>query len=153
MLMCLQACNSGSVCLPCSLEVIQLPGAVQGLERAHWGEALAAVKAGLEGVKGDEIRAVAGKLADAESILALKVSCDQQASGNQQPFRPCSDLIYHQLFLWAPGCWALGRGGHISFSAKNIAAACTICNAALEDYSPAACSPDAASSSCMAQQL
>ncbi|KAK9784934.1 hypothetical protein WJX73_009161 [Symbiochloris irregularis] len=44
----------------------------QGLERAHWADALTAVQAGLKGIKGNEMRAIAGKLADAESIIALK---------------------------------------------------------------------------------
>lgn len=47
---------------------------LQGLERAQWADALAAVQAGLEGVKGNQMRAIAGKLADAESIIALKVN-------------------------------------------------------------------------------
>lgn len=46
---------------------------MQGLERAHWADALTAVQAGLKGIKGNEMRAIAGKLADAESIIALKV--------------------------------------------------------------------------------
>jgi NADH dehydrogenase (ubiquinone) Fe-S protein 1 len=45
----------------------------QGLQPALWEDALAAVKKGLEGVKGNQIKAIAGKLADAESLIALKV--------------------------------------------------------------------------------
>lgn len=45
----------------------------QGLERAQWIDAFEAIRQALEGVKGNEIRAVAGKLADAEAIIALKV--------------------------------------------------------------------------------
>lgn len=51
------------------------PSCVQGpngLQPSTWGDALAAVKEGLQGVKGTEIKAIAGKLADAESIIMLK---------------------------------------------------------------------------------
>lgn len=47
---------------------------MQGLAPAAWPDALAAVKRGLEGAKGNEIRAIAGKLADAESMVLLKVN-------------------------------------------------------------------------------
>lgn len=43
-----------------------------GLQPSSWGDALAAVKEGLQGVQGSEIKAIAGKLADAESIIMLK---------------------------------------------------------------------------------
>ena len=46
---------------------------MQGLQPAAWPDALAAVQKGLEGAKGNEIKAIAGKLADAESMVALKV--------------------------------------------------------------------------------
>ena len=46
---------------------------MQGLKPASWPEALQAVKKGLQNAKGNEIAAIAGKLADAESIMALKV--------------------------------------------------------------------------------
>lgn len=46
---------------------------LQGLKPASWPDALAAVKKGLEGTKRNEIKAIAGKLADAESMVALKV--------------------------------------------------------------------------------
>jgi NADH-quinone oxidoreductase subunit G len=42
------------------------------LERATWPEAFAAIAAKLDGLKGERIGAVAGDLADAESMLALK---------------------------------------------------------------------------------
>ena len=42
------------------------------LRRASWPEAFAAIEAGLQGLDGSRIGAVAGNLADAESMLALK---------------------------------------------------------------------------------
>ena len=42
------------------------------LEEASWGEAFAAVKNGLKGVKGDEIAGLVGDTADMESMFALK---------------------------------------------------------------------------------
>ncbi len=42
------------------------------LEPVSWNEAFAAVKSGLEGVKGSEIAGVVGDLADMESMFALK---------------------------------------------------------------------------------
>ena len=47
---------------------------LQGLKPASWPDAFAAVKKGLEGATRNEIKAIAGKLADAESMVALKVS-------------------------------------------------------------------------------
>ncbi|WP_262691573.1 NADH-quinone oxidoreductase subunit NuoG [Kordiimonas aestuarii] len=42
------------------------------LEEATWGDAFEAIKKKLTGVKGDEIAAIVGDLADMESMLALK---------------------------------------------------------------------------------
>ncbi len=42
------------------------------LVEANWGEAFAAVKTALKGVKGNEIAAITGDLADMESMAALK---------------------------------------------------------------------------------
>ncbi|MEW5303975.1 MAG: hypothetical protein WDW38_003229 [Sanguina aurantia] len=53
-----------------------------GLQPSTWGDALAAVKEGLQGVKGTEIKAIAGKLADAESIIMLKDLVNKLGSGN-----------------------------------------------------------------------
>lgn len=44
-----------------------------GLQPATWGEALSAVAAASKGLRGTQLKAVAGKLADAESMVALKV--------------------------------------------------------------------------------
>lgn len=49
---------------------------MQGLEGATWEEALVAAKDAISKVKGNEMSFIAGKLADAESLIALKV-CDQ----------------------------------------------------------------------------
>lgn len=42
------------------------------LRAASWGEAFAAIKAGLAGLSGDQIAAIAGDLSDVESMVALK---------------------------------------------------------------------------------
>jgi len=54
----------------------------KGLQATTWGEAFAAIKAATEGVKGNQIKAIAGKLADAESMLALKDLLNRLGSGN-----------------------------------------------------------------------
>lgn len=53
-------------------------------EAATWPQALAAIKAGLErsGAKGDEIQAMAGSLADTESLVALKDLMNKLGSDN-----------------------------------------------------------------------
>ena len=50
-------------CLECS----------QGLESAQWEDALKAAAEALGKVKGNEISFIAGKLADAESLISMKV--------------------------------------------------------------------------------
>eukprot|EP00884_Botryococcus_braunii_P000409 jgi/Botrbrau1/10369/Bobra.146_2s0008.1 len=73
-----------------SVPFVRQPG--KGLEPALWEDALAAVKKGLEGVKGDEIKAIAGKLADAESLIALKDLLNRLGSGNIQTDAGFPDL-------------------------------------------------------------
>ena len=46
----------------------------QGFTTVLWPDALKAVAEGLEGVKGNEIKAIAGKLTDAETLVTAKVS-------------------------------------------------------------------------------
>lgn len=46
---------------------------LQGLESAQWEEALKAIAEAMGKVKGNEISFIAGKLADAESLIATKV--------------------------------------------------------------------------------
>jgi NADH dehydrogenase (ubiquinone) Fe-S protein 1 len=46
---------------------------MQGLQSASWEDALAAASAALGKFKGGELRFIAGKLADAESLISLKV--------------------------------------------------------------------------------
>lgn len=43
------------------------------LHAKSWAEALDTVKQRLAGLQGDQVRGIAGKLADAESMIALKV--------------------------------------------------------------------------------
>ena len=54
----------------------------QGLQAATWPEALAAVRTAAAGVKGSEMRAIAGKLADAESMVALKDLFNRMGAGD-----------------------------------------------------------------------
>lgn len=53
-----------------------------GLKPVSWSEALGAAAEALQGAKGNEIKAIAGKLADAESMLALKDLMNRLGSGN-----------------------------------------------------------------------
>ena len=46
----------------------------EGFQTVLWPDALKAVAEGLKGVKGNEMKAIAGKLADAEAMVALKVT-------------------------------------------------------------------------------
>ncbi|WP_337995665.1 NADH-quinone oxidoreductase subunit NuoG [Oleispirillum naphthae] len=52
------------------------------LRPATWAEAFAAIEAGLSGLKGAEIAAIAGDLADAESMFALKLLMQALGSPN-----------------------------------------------------------------------
>lgn len=52
------------------------------LAPASWSSALAAVAAGLATSQGNEIKPIAGKLADAESMIALKDLLNRLGSGN-----------------------------------------------------------------------
>jgi hypothetical protein len=53
-----------------------------GLQQASWGDALAAIAGAAQGLQANEFKAIAGKLADAESMIALKVgSNSSRASG------------------------------------------------------------------------
>lgn len=56
---------------------IPLVKSSEGYRSVLWPDALKAVAKGLKGVKGNEMKAVAGKLADAEAMVALKVSFPQ----------------------------------------------------------------------------
>lgn len=46
----------------------------EGFQTVLWPDALKAIAEGLKGVKGNEMKAIAGKLADAEAMVALKVT-------------------------------------------------------------------------------
>ena len=46
----------------------------KGYQSVLWPDALKAVADGLKDVKGNEMKAIAGKLADAEAMVALKVA-------------------------------------------------------------------------------
>lgn len=59
--------------------------ALQGLQSATWEEALAAAKGALSKAKGSEVQFIAGKLADAESLIALKVRPTQRISAVTSP--------------------------------------------------------------------
>ena len=55
---------------------------VQGLQSAQWEEALRAAADALGKVKGNEISFIAGKLADAETLIAAKVSLSTRSTSN-----------------------------------------------------------------------
>lgn len=48
----------------------------KGFQTVLWPDALKAIAEGLNGVKGNEMKAIAGKLADAEAMVALKVTAE-----------------------------------------------------------------------------
>lgn len=52
----------------------------EGYQSVLWPDALKAVADGLKGIKGSEMKAIAGKLADAEAMVALKVSTQCSSS-------------------------------------------------------------------------
>ncbi len=52
------------------------------LEAATWAEAFAAVRRGFEGLAGSEIAALAGDMADAEAMFALKLLIESLGSAN-----------------------------------------------------------------------
>lgn len=56
------------------LNVPLVKGADGALAPASWSDALAAAAEGLSKAQGNGLKAIAGKLADAESIIALKVT-------------------------------------------------------------------------------
>ncbi|WIA12072.1 hypothetical protein OEZ85_012149 [Tetradesmus obliquus] len=53
-----------------------------GLQQATWGEALAAIAGAAQGLGANEFKAIAGKLADAESMIALKDLANRLGSGS-----------------------------------------------------------------------
>lgn len=67
---------------------------LNGLEASTWGEAFAAIQAAASGVKGSEMKAIAGKLADAESMLVLKDLMNRLGCGN---------LVHEAVRDW-PAC-------------------------------------------------
>ena len=58
------------------------PRVPQGLQQATWPEAMGAVAKAAAGLKGSQMRAIAGKLADAESMVALKDLFNRLGSGD-----------------------------------------------------------------------
>ena len=53
---------------------IPLVKTTEGFQTVLWPDALKAIAEGLKNVKGNEMKAIAGKLADAEAMVALKVT-------------------------------------------------------------------------------
>lgn len=78
------------------LSVLQLQGL---LESATWEEALVAAKDAISKVKGNEMSFIAGKLADAESLIALKVYFASDSLSFEVTFTDdrgfCFDLVGH----------------------------------------------------------
>ena len=68
----------------------------EGFTTVLWPDALKAVAEGLKGVKGNEMKAIAGKLADAEAMVALKVTGITLASQGLLPFTfACCSMLWH----------------------------------------------------------
>ena len=70
-------------------------GCLQGFKSATWEEALTAAKDAMLKVKGNELRFIAGKLTDAETLIAAKVwpdsfSCFTPLLALQTSRWPCS---------------------------------------------------------------
>ncbi|GAB4823947.1 hypothetical protein N2152v2_010993 [Parachlorella kessleri] len=63
-----------------------------GLDNASWREALEAIRAAVKGVKGNEMRAIAGRLADAESLVLLKDLFNRLGSGDLRSEAGFADL-------------------------------------------------------------
>jgi hypothetical protein len=74
---------------------------MQGLKSATWSEALTAAKDALLKFKGSELRFIAGKLADAESLIALKANTRHLSYLSQVAL----------LGLWLP--WVMTHCMHI----------------------------------------
>ncbi len=62
------------------------------LHAKSWAEALDVVKQRLAGLSGDQIRGIAGKLADAESMVALKVGAAEYVVGRLKTWYPIRDF-------------------------------------------------------------
>eukprot|EP00197_Chlamydomonas_leiostraca_P003985 CAMPEP_0202868792 /NCGR_PEP_ID=MMETSP1391-20130828/11072_1 /ASSEMBLY_ACC=CAM_ASM_000867 /TAXON_ID=1034604 /ORGANISM="Chlamydomonas leiostraca, Strain SAG 11-49" /LENGTH=724 /DNA_ID=CAMNT_0049549001 /DNA_START=109 /DNA_END=2284 /DNA_ORIENTATION=+ len=65
------------------LNVPMVKGA-KGLAPASWAEAMSAVQAAFGRAQGNEIKAIAGKLADAETLVAVKDLLNRLGSGNMK---------------------------------------------------------------------
>jgi hypothetical protein len=62
-----------SLLLPCPFVAPAPLQGPNGLQQATWGDALAAIAGAAQGLGPNQFKAIAGKLADAESMIALKV--------------------------------------------------------------------------------
>jgi len=86
-----------------NVPMIKVNGA---LKPAKWHEALEAVKNAMGKVSGSEMKAIAGKLADAESLVALKdlmnrLGCENLAVESNVAGRRCPLVLCVQLSdLW-----------------------------------------------------
>src|SRR5512147_3153024 len=74
-------------CMPCGKACIRFLLSLfaqgpNGLQQATWPEALRAIAAAADGLGPNQFNAIAGKLADAESMLALKDLANRLGSGN-----------------------------------------------------------------------
>ncbi len=65
-------------------------GARQALRPAQWREALSAAAEALKSVKGNELRFIAGRLADLESMAALKVRAHATVVASCGPPHHCA---------------------------------------------------------------
>lgn len=65
----------------CAVPASQGP---KGLQPTTWQDAFAAIQAAVGKVKGNEIKAIAGKLSDAETMIAVKDLLNRLGSGNMK---------------------------------------------------------------------
>lgn len=82
----------------------------KGFQTVLWPDALKAVAEGLKGVKGSEMKAIAGKLADAEAMVALKVTSEAGSTHTAVLFHPVKKHLC-QYRGWGLLLWRFGLSG------------------------------------------
>lgn len=74
------------------LNVPMVKGPAGVLKPTTWAEAFTAIKAAMAGVHGNEIKAIAGKLTDAETLVSVKDLLNRLGSGNMMHEDGAADL-------------------------------------------------------------
>lgn len=81
----------------------------EGFQTVLWPDALKAIAEGLKGVKGNEMKAIAGKLADAEAMVALKVTAVNGLLPYSTLLLHATDTPAHLTDVLLPAC-SVGMG-------------------------------------------